>query len=232
MSCIAKAHTFSLLWLSIGLLISIAACKAENAAEPSAEPKKAPVDNSAFIAYVPKGWVLQDDRLLDIDINGDGIKDAILTAIEDKNSNKGDLPDVDDERALLVLLGDKQGKYDRISFAKNAILCGSCAGMMGTFGSEAPGVILYEDNAFIVGWTSGSRDTVDIGLRFIFDAKSKSFVLLSDRVEKADRVEGKSVTTRRNFFAGTQTVGEKVSKIDKKVIPLEAVKYYDYLGHK
>ena len=221
-----------MLWLSLGLLVSIAACKADNnaSADPSVELNKAPVDNSAFIAYVPEGWLLQGDRLLDIDINGDGIKDAILTAIEDKNLIKGDLQDIDDERALLVLLGDKQGKYERVSFAKNAILCASCAGMMGTFGSQEPGGVLYADNLFTIIWMSGSRNTVDVELNFRFDPKLKQFVLVSDTVEKRQRISGISTITKRDFERGTQSVDGKASKIDKKVILLEAVKYYDYSG--
>lgn len=166
-----------------------------------------------------------------VDLDGDGIKDAILTLIEDEHLQKGDLPYPHiDERAVLVLLGDKNGKYRRSSFAKNAILCASCAGMMGKFGSKEQGVILHENgkNIFTIGWFSGSRDTVNVGLHFGFDATLKQFVLLSDRVEKADRVEGKSTTTHRDFVTGTQTVDGKVSKIEKKVIPIESVKYYDY----
>lgn len=216
--------------LFLALIVCVTACKADNS---PAEPKKAPVDNNVFIRYVPKGWILQDHRIVDIDIDRDGFKDAILTLIEDERLQKGDPPYPHiDERAVLVLLGDKNGKYRRSSFAKNAILCASCAGMMGSFGSKEPDVILFVDNVFSVGWISGSRDTVDVELNYGFDTKLRKFVLLSDRVEKTDRVEGKSTITKRDFVAGTKTVDGKVFKLETKVIPIESVKYYDYLGYK
>lgn len=217
-------------YIPLVLLVCVLVANANNS---PTESKKPPINNSSFLRYVPDGWILQNQRILDIDIDGDGTNDAILTLIEDERLQKGDILADDDERALLVLLGDKKGGYRRSSFAKNAILCASCAGMMGKFGSKEQGVILYENekNIFTIGWTSGSRDTVNVGLHFDFDAKSKQFVLLSDRVEKADRVEGKSTTTYRDFVTGTQTVDGKVSRIEKKVIPIESVKYYDYLGH-
>lgn len=232
MQYVKNATDFFFLWLSFGLLIFVAACNAESTGKPLAEPKKPPVDNSAFENHVPQGWLLQDRRIVDVDIDGDDVKDAILTVIEDKNLNNGDLPEIDEERALLVLLGDKTGKYRRLSFAKNALLCASCAGTMGSFGSKEPDVMLYEGNSFVVGWVAGSRDAVDVELRFQFDKKLQQFVLFSDRVEKIDRIGGVSIVTKRDFRSGTQTVGGKVSKIEKKVIPLEAVKYYDYLGYK
>lgn len=223
-----RQHMFSRHALFISLVVCIAACSADNISAKS-QPT---INNGPFLRYVPEGWILQNQRILDIDIDGDGTNDAILTMIEDEQLQKGDILADDDERALLVLLGDKKGGYRRSSFAKNVILCASCAGMMGKFGSKEQGVILYENekNIFTIGWTSGSRETVNVGLHFGFDAKSKQFILLSDRVEKADRVEGKSTTTYRDFVTGAQTVDGKVSRIEKKVIPIESVKYYDYLG--
>lgn len=216
--------------LFLALIVCVTACNADTT---PAESKKAPVDNNAFIRYVPQGWILQDHRIVDIDIDRDGFKDAILTLLEDEHLQKGDLPyPQNDERAVLVLLGDKNGKYRLSSFAKNAILCASCAGMMGSFGSREPGIILFADKVFSVGWISGSRDTVGVELNYGFDAKLGKFVLLSDRVDKTDRVEGKSIITKRDFVAGTKTVDGKVSKMGKKVIPIESVKYYDYLGYK
>jgi hypothetical protein len=226
--------------LFVALLVCVAACKAE---DPSAEPRKPLVDNSAFVDHVPTGWVLQDHRILDADIDGDSAKDAILTLIEDKHQQKGDIANPHmEERAVLVLLGDKTGKYRRSSFAKNAILCASCAGMMGSGDNKEPGEIRYANNVFTIGWISGSRDTVDVELSFSFNAKLKQFVLLSDRVEKRDRLAGESRITKRDFVAGTKTVSgtvfsgdtekplaPKVTKIDRLVIPIEAVKYYDYL---
>lgn len=217
--------------LFLVLLAFVVACKAENAEDKSIEVKKPSVDNSAFIDYVPAGWILQKDRILDIDIDRDGNKDAILTLIEDEHLKKGDLPDIDEERALLVLLGDKNGKYRRSSFAKNAILCASCAGMMGSGNNKEPGEIRYADNVFTIGWISGSRDTVDVELTFGFNAQLKQFVLVSDSMEKRDRLAGESRVTKRDFVAGTKTVDSKTSKIEKKVLPLEKLKFYNYLKY-
>lgn len=185
---------------------------------------------------------MQNDRILGIDINSDGLKDAILTLIEDEGPQIITRSDRADARALLVLLGGKNGKYRVSSFAKDVLLCASCAGMMGRFESEEQGSIYYERNVFIVSWVSGSRDSVDATLNFGFDAKLNKFVLLSDEVDNRDRVEGTSVVTRRDFVAGTKTVIKMVfsdtetkeiilntAKIDKQVIPIEAVKYIDYL---
>lgn len=219
-------------WLFLGLVFVIAACKAETAGNLPSDPKKPRVDNSAFLAYVPEGWILQDGRILDVDIDGDGIKDAMLTVIEDDNLKKGDLPEVINERALLILIGNKEGTYLRLSFAKNALLCASCAGMMGSFGSKEPDVILYDGGTFTIGWIAGSRNTLDAEINFRFDPKLNQFMLVSDSVEKRDRVGGISTVTKRDFQAGTRTVDGKVSRMEKKVIPIEAVKYYDYLGYK
>ena len=215
---------------ALTLWMGIVACEADIAKNVAAEPKAPELDNSAFIEYVPAGWILQNQRILDIDLDKDGAKDAILTVIEDAQLQKGDRPEADDERAVLVLLGDKTGKYRLSSFAKNAILCGSCAGMMGRFGSQEQGTITYDGNVLSVTWMSGSRDSVDVDLTFGFDAKLKQFVLLSDSVDKRDRVVGKSTTITRDFVSGIKTVNGQVSKIDKKLVPLEAVKYYDYLN--
>lgn len=223
---------FSRPWFFVVLLASVTACKAENTNAPQTEAKKAASDNRAFIDYVPTGWILQEQRIIDADIDGNGTKDAILTLIEDERLNKGDIPSDDDERALLVLLGDKNGKYQRSSFAKNVLLCASCAGMMGMFESKEQGTIHYdhEHNVFSILWLSGSRDSVDVDIRFGFNVQLKQFVLLSDSLEKRDRVQGKSTITKRDFVAGTKTVDGKVSKLEKRIIPIEAVKYFDYLN--
>lgn len=227
----------------LALLVGVAPCKADNTNNPPAEPEKSPVDNRAFIDYTPKGWRLQNDRILGIDIDGDGMKDAILTLIEDEGPQIITWPGYRaDARALLVLLGEKNSKYRRSSFAKDVLLCASCAGMMGRFESEEQGSIYYEGNVFSVRWVSGSRNSVDATLNFGFNPDLKQFVLLSDEVDNRDRVEGTNVDTRRNFVAGTKTVSRMVfsdteakeiilknTKIDKKVIPIEAVKYIDYL---
>lgn len=234
-------------FLFLVLLAGILPCEAENTSSPPAESKKPPVDNSAFIDYVPKGWRLQNDRILGIDIDGDGMKDAILTLIEDEGPQIISRPGYRaDARALLVLLGEKNGRYRRSSFAKDVLLCASCAGMMGRFESEEQGSIYFEKNTFIVSWISGSSEIVDVTLNFGFNPDLKQFVLLSETVENRNRNVGAFTLTERDFVAGTKTVsgesfaGEslasgqrknippKTTKIEKQVIPIEAVKYYDY----
>lgn len=216
-------------WLILALLVGIPPCNAENASNPPAEPEKPSLDNRAFVPYVPKGWALQEHRILGVDIDGNGTKDAILTLIEDEGPQIITRPgDRAEARALLVLLGEKDGKYRRSSFAKDVLLCASCAGMMGSFGSKEPDVILYDNGVFSIGWWSGSRHTLYVEMSFGFDAKLNQFVLLFDSIERTDRNEGKSTTTKRDFVVGTETTDGKVSKIEKRVIPIDAVKYYDY----
>lgn len=209
------------------LIACVAACNADS----PAEPKKSRIENSVFINYVPTGWLLQNGRILDIDINGDGTNDAILTLIEDERQQKGDISNpIIDERALLVLLGDKDGKYRRLSLAKNVLLCGSCAGMRTSSDDVEPGGILYSNNILTIDWFVAPGDSVLVKLHFGFDKKLKQFVLLSDEVEKMYRYTGKSTITRRDFVVGIKNVDGKVSAIDKQAIPMEMVKYSNYLG--
>ena len=213
----------------------VASCDAGNTSNPISTSDKSGsslASSDSFGKLVPAGWILQKSRIVDIDINGDGAKDAISTLIEDKQLQMGDISNQHiEERALLVLLGDKDGHYHRSSLAKNVLLCASCAGMMGTFGDAEPGEMLYENKMLTISWIAGSRDTVDVILNFRFDEASQQFVLSNDKVEKTDRTVGGGAVVIRDFVAGTRTVDGKVSTMDKKTIPMDSVKYYDYLGY-
>jgi hypothetical protein len=222
-------------YIFLVLVLFVTSCDASNTSNPPSSADRSGsslASSDSFSKLAPAGWILQKSRIVDVDINGDGAKDAILTLIEDKQLQKGDISNQHvEECALLVLLGDKDGHYHRSSLAKNVLLCVSCAGMMGTIGDAEPGEILYENKMLTISWIAGSRDTVEVILNFRFDGTSQQFVLSDDKVEKTDRNVGGGTVVIRDFVAGTRTVDGKVSTMEKKATPMDSVKYYDYLGY-
>ncbi|MFN7927876.1 MAG: hypothetical protein U0Y68_08000 [Blastocatellia bacterium] len=200
------------------------------------DPKIVPLNGATTKAFVPKGWVAQDEQMGDL--NGDGMPDAVLQLIED-------LPKKTDEfqmryRALLILFKTADGKYTRAAVAGSLLMCGGCGGMLGGTGDSPAADVKIEKGVLLVSQLAGSRESTDHLHRFRYNAATKQFLLIGEDITNLDRATGASETISTNYLTGKQVierhkynektdkdilVSKKIKVVAKKQKPIEQVEY-------
>lgn len=173
-------------------------------------------------AFVPKGWTSQNEQTGDL--NGDGLPDAVLHLIEDKQNEEGEFEF--QERALLILFKTTDGKYSRAAVAGKLLQCAGCGGTLGAIGEKAAADVKIEKGVLIVSQFSGSRESTDLLQRFRYDAPAQKFLLIGEDVKNYDRVTGASNTVSTNFLTGKQIIEKKTynEKTEKEVTLSRKVK--------
>ena len=201
------------------------------------DPKTVPLSGATTKAFVPKGWVSQDEQTGDL--NGDGLPDAVLQLIED-------LPKKSDDdfrtryRALLILFKIADGKYTRAAVAGSLLMCGGCGGMLGGTGDSAAADVKIEKGVLLVSQLAGSRESTDHLQRFRFNAATKQFLLIGEDVANVDRATGASEVISTNYLTGKQVIerrkynektdkdvllSKKIKVVARKQKPIEQVEY-------
>lgn len=201
------------------------------------DPKTVPLSGATTKAFVPKGWVLQDEQTGDL--NGDALPDAVLQLIED-------LPKKSDDdfrtryRALLILFKTADGKYTRAAVAGTLLMCGGCGGMLGGTGDSAAADVKIEKGVLLISQLAGSRESTDHLQRFRYHAATKQFLLIGEDITNADRLGGTSEVISTNYLTGKQVIerhkynektdkdvllSKKIKVVARKQKPIEQVAY-------
>lgn len=201
------------------------------------DPKSVPVSGASTKAFVPRGWVLQDEQTGDL--NGDGLPDAVLQLIEDLPKKSPDEFQTR-YRALLILFKTADGKYTRAAVAGSLLMCGGCGGMLGGMGDSPAADVTIEKGVLLVSQLSGSRESTDHLHRFRYHAATKQFLLIGEDITNADRLGGTSEVISTNYLTGKQVIerrkynektdkevllSKKVKVVAKKQQPIEQVEY-------
>lgn len=155
--------------------------------DSSSSPTQATIE-----AFIPAGW--QVAQQISGDLNGDRRQDAVL-----KLSRDGQFD-------LIVLLATSSG-WQQLAHAPNLLLCGGCAGPLGT--NQGGHIrIEIEDDVLLVKQIAGSRGAVEIVHRFWIDRPSDQLVLIGEDVNPYDRANGNEIRDSRNFLTGKRIIEE------------------------
>src|SRR5205085_10003267 len=147
--------------------------------------------------FVPAGWKIEEQ--VTGDLNGDTVPDYALKLVEDKPAKDKDDMATERQRALIIVLRNKEGKLTRAAVTDSLLQCTRCGGAF--YGVvEAPANVKIEKGVIIVEQDHGSRDLTNTTYRFRYDADTQRFILIVFDFADADRVTGKVVSDITNYL--------------------------------
>jgi hypothetical protein len=158
------------------------------------------------------------------DLNNDSIPDHVLKLVEERPSTKDDLPD-ERQRALVIVLGNKEGKLFRAAVADRLLQCTTCGGAFYGVG-EAPANIRIKKDVLIVDQDHGSREVVTQTYRFRYEPGTGRFALIGFDFTSYDRATGEEISESTNHLTGVRIVTRKKGKSNKtsqQSVPKEKV---------
>jgi len=147
-----------------------------------------PTHAEAEVAFVPRGWAVEQRMKADLD--ADKSPDEVLVLLQEERT------DVDRERALIVLLGRAQG------FAlggKNVGLLPPWGGA-GMKGGDGAPQLKVRRGVLLVDQFGGSREFHASTSRFRWNRMRGCFELIGEDTSSADSVDGSARSTSCNLL--------------------------------
>lgn len=200
-----------------------------------AQDEKVRIDKSRIPAvgtdvkdFVPPGWKIEEQ--ITGDLNGDSQPDYALKLVEDKPAKDKDDVATERQRALVILLRNKDGKLARAAVTDTLLQCTSCGGAF--YGVvEAPANVKIEKGVIIVEQDHGSREIGDETFRFRYEPETGKFALIGFDYAYHDRLTAEVMTESINYLTGVRETfrgkGRKETKsrsnISRQKIYLEEV---------
>ncbi|HEX8351191.1 MAG TPA: hypothetical protein VF598_14605 [Hymenobacter sp.] len=176
--------------------------------EPRAlDIRRVPATGPQPTSFVPTGWQLEHQ--LTADFNADQRPDKALLLLEKKivgQENSGD------ERALVVILAQADGTWQRAGASNKAVYCKSCFGMLGGDEGGTPDLSIKK-GVLIIYQEGGSREAWNSTTRFRYEPSTKRMRLIGADEVVVDRAEGNMMTTSTNLLTGVQEISK--GKVDQ-----------------
>lgn len=170
-----------------------------------------PQTADSAVKFVPAGWMIEET--VTGDLNNDSIPDAALKLIEKMPAGADKDAPPSRSRALLILLKNKDGMFERAAVAKKLLQCTGCGGAF--YGvSEASANVEISRGVLIVRQDHGSRNVVEQTFRFRYDQAQKRFALIGYDESDRDRATGETRIESTNFLTGVKIT--EVFKYDEK----------------
>lgn len=177
---------------------------------------KLPLEAAAVEAFVPPGWVVEEQ--ITGDLNGDAVPDVALKLIQPEPQTEEEIPS-DRFRALVVLFREGD-TLRRAAVADRLLQCANCGGAFYCAGN-APANVRIEKGVLLVEQDHGSRDVTETVYRFRYEPSSKRFALIGFDYSSRDRAAGGFVAESTNFLTGLRVTsrgkGSKESTSKTKV---------------
>lgn len=190
---------FLLVLFLAGLAFPVSSPAQENAV--SIDKSRIPAEAKDVKEFVPSGWKIEEQ--VTGDLNGDAVPDYALKLIEDKAAKTADDVANDRERALVIVLKNREGKLTRASVADKLLQCATCGGAF--YGMlEAPANVQIKRGVLIVNQDHGSREVTELTYRFRYDAASGKFLLIGFDLLSRDRATGEDVSESTNYLTGVR----------------------------
>lgn len=162
-----------------------------------------PAEADDVSKFVPPGWRIEE-RVRG-DLNGDSLADYALKLVEDKPAKDKDGDATERQRALVIVLQNKDGKLSRAAIANKLLQCTRCGGAF--YGvMESPANVKIEKGVIIVTQDHGSRWLTNTTYRFRYDADTRKFGLIGFDFSNADRLTAAVVSESTNYLTGVRRV--------------------------
>lgn len=160
-----------------------------------------PETGANLIDFVPKGWKIEEE--ITGDVNADKVPDHLLALVEDKPAVDKDDMKINRNRALVIVLADKEGHLTRGAVASSLLQCTGCGGAF--YGVlDAPAEVTIEKGVIVVNQEHGSRFVSNTTLRFRYSAGSNEFLLIGYDYGGRDRAEASVATESTNYTTGSR----------------------------
>ncbi len=153
--------------------------------------KDLPREGKSLSDFIPEGWTIEDQAKGDL--NGDGVSDVAAILVQTTE-------EVENGRALIVLLGRGGGKFVLAGTNGKLIQCKGCGGV-----KEGQGVQIKKGVIVLYQWT-GSREYAQYTWRFRYDPKSERFVMIGKDIDNADAGVGNGTIESFNYLTGRKIV--------------------------
>lgn len=192
-----------------GLVFPASSPAQENA--PGVDKSRIPSEAKDVKEFVPPGWKIEEQ--VTGDLNGDAISDYALKLIEDKPAKTADEVANDRERALVIVLKNRDGKLSRAAVADKLLQCATCGGAF--YGMlEAPANVQIKKGVLIVNQDHGSRQVTELTYRFRYEPEIRKFLLTGFDLVSRDRATGEMVSDSTNYLTGVRSTTRGKGKRD------------------
>lgn len=178
----------------------------------SIDKSRIPLEASDVNGFVPPGWKIEEQVMGDL--NGDSVPDYALKLVEDKPAKDSDDSATERQRALVVVLKNRDGKLTRAGVAGDLLQCTRCGGAF--YGVvESPANVEIEKGVLTVEQDHGSREVTDLTYRFRYEPGSKRFALIGFDITSHDRLTTEVVTESTNYLTGVRVTRRMKGRSNK-----------------
>jgi len=168
-----------------------------------------PKSPSEVDAFRPPHW--QFEHKIQTNLNGDKLKDLVVTFQSDEYTPKDGVPTRD--RALVVLLGCPNNKFQLTDYNTKLLLCTTCGGQLGADIEINP----LKDSFQVEQMSGGGTDQFVSDYTFAYDEKTKTCILVkAQQDDNFDRVGGSGTRLSLDFKSGVATINHYTSAHEKK----------------
>lgn len=195
-----------------------------------AQEDKVRIDKSSIPAaagsvnnFVPAGWKIEEQVVGDL--NGDTEPDYALKLVEDKPAKDKDDIATERQRALVIILRDKDGKFERAAVTDSLLQCTRCGGAF--YGVvESPADVKIEKGVLIVEQEHGSRELSNLTYRFRYEPQTQRFALIGFDYRTVDRLTTDVITESTNYLTGVRETFRGKGRRDlksRKIVPKQKI---------
>jgi hypothetical protein len=176
------------------------------------DKSRIPMEAKSINDFVPPGWKLEEQ--VAGDLNGDASPDYALKLVEDKPAKTDDGDASERQRALVIVLKNKDGGLSRAAVTDRLLQCTRCGGAF--YGvMESPATVKIEKGVLTVEQDHGSREMTDLTYRFRYEPGSNRFALIGFDIRSNDRLTADVVTESTNYLTGMRVTYRGKGKSDK-----------------
>lgn len=173
--------------------------------------------------FVPPGWKIEEQ--VAGDLNGDSVPDYALKLVEDKPAKDKDDAATERQRALVIVLRNKDGKLSRAAVTDRLLQCTRCGGAF--YGMmESPANVKIEKGVLIVEQDHGSREIGDETFRFRYETETGKFALIGFDYAYHDRLTAEAMAESTNYLTGVRKTFRGKGRRDstsKTVVPRQKI---------
>lgn len=216
-----KLLSRSIVGLTLVALMSVSSTIAQETRQ--IELNQVPPQGKAVQEFVPAGWTVETK--VDGDLNGDRIPDTVLKVIEAVPPETNEEASGERTRALIVLLKQSSGQWQRLALTDRLLLCSICGGTFSSPNGENIKVTI-EDGVILVQQYRGSRNAIETLHRFWLDKPSNRIVRIGEDIRRYDRANGDETRESSNYLTGLKIVEQYRGNRQRNGLELVSSKRY------
>lgn len=170
---------------------------------PSLIDSDSPKDRQSVDSFIPLGWRIKTQ--VEGDLNRD-LKSDVVVILTKLPKAEVDQKSRGSDRSLMVLFQTERG-FRRISVGPKVLWCAQCYGTLATTEGGTPEVKISH-GMIIVFQSGGSREALDVTLRFRYDSGLDRFGLIGKDFVIRDRPTGNVRSESINYITRTRLINE------------------------